>query len=101
MHGDAMPLRAWTPAARRINGRRLESNRKFVASPLEEPGFKPRVPGHSAADECGWGAARRRIEKHRLFRRRALAQQGSSDPVRAYIGLKSWASLAALPLGKS
>src|SRR5215472_8625970 len=41
------------------------------------------------------GAARRRIEKHWLFRRRALAQQGSSDPVRAYIGLKSWASLAA------
>jgi hypothetical protein len=26
----------WTPAARRINGRRLERNRKFVDSPLEE-----------------------------------------------------------------
>ena len=30
-----MPRRGWTPAARRINGRRLERNRKFVDSPLE------------------------------------------------------------------
>jgi len=31
-----MPRRGWTLAARRINGRRLERNRKFVDSPLEE-----------------------------------------------------------------
>jgi hypothetical protein len=39
-----MPRRGWTPAARRINGRRLERNRKFVDSPLEGTGFEPSVP---------------------------------------------------------
>jgi hypothetical protein len=39
-----MPRRGWTPAARRINGRRLERNRKFVDSPLEEDGFELSVP---------------------------------------------------------
>src|SRR5262249_37884250 len=70
-------------------------------SPLEEPGFKPRVPGATGSRRVrlGGGAASDRTTP--LFRRRALAQQGSSHPVRAYIGLKSWASLAALPLGKS
>jgi hypothetical protein len=36
-----MPRRGWTPAARRINGRPLERNRKFVDSPLEGDGFEP------------------------------------------------------------
>jgi hypothetical protein len=39
-----MPRRGWTPAARRINGRRLERNRKFVDSPLEGTGFEILVP---------------------------------------------------------
>jgi hypothetical protein len=39
-----MPRRGSTPAARRINGRRLERNRKFVDSPLERMGFEPLVP---------------------------------------------------------
>jgi hypothetical protein len=39
-----MPRRGSTPAARRINGRRLERNRKFVDSPLEGDGFELPVP---------------------------------------------------------
>jgi len=39
-----MPRHGWTPAARRINGRRLERNRKFVDSPLEGDGFELLVP---------------------------------------------------------
>src|SRR5215469_5726643 len=54
MARDAMPRRGWTPAAaRRINGRRLERNRKFVDSPLEEDGFELAVPPRR---ERLWGA---------------------------------------------
>ena len=46
-----------------------------------------RIQNRESRCHCGsrrvrLAAARRRIEKHRLFRRRALGQQGSSDSVR-------------------
>jgi len=57
-----MPRRGWTPAARRINGRRLERNRKFVDSPLEEDGFELAVPPQR---ERLWAAATPGVIQHR------------------------------------
>src|SRR5215471_18526396 len=39
-HRSAVWRGTWSPAAPRINGRRLERNRKFVDSPLEGTGFE-------------------------------------------------------------
>src|SRR5262249_40485017 len=39
-HRSAVWRGTWSPAAPRINGRRLERNRKFVDSPLEGDGFE-------------------------------------------------------------
>ena len=78
------------------------SSGRETDSPLDETRFEPLVPGATAAaEECGW-------RRRHAGSKKPTIPPPSPDPTGGlrslfvrYIGLMSWASLAALPLGKS